>query len=182
MKAYHVVTDRPMTLGQEILFDQDHHSGVYQRVQAKLDVVNDIYAHPEQYAGAELEYPVMVALRELALEEVRQAEYPQYPSRMACLYVSRTLHEAEDWAKYFAEIGRPTYFIAEMEVEGRCFIGDAAKCFDGGPDHEENLRMARRYWENKTEPGERTIDEMLVDGKIRIAEIVQEINANLNQE
>ena len=35
MYVYHVVTDRPMYVGQEIIFDKEHHSGVYQRVQEK---------------------------------------------------------------------------------------------------------------------------------------------------
>lgn len=31
MFAYHVVTERPMYVGQQILFDEERHSGVYQR-------------------------------------------------------------------------------------------------------------------------------------------------------
>ena len=38
---YHVVTERPMTLGQEIIFDENHHSGVYERVYNLLDKVDD---------------------------------------------------------------------------------------------------------------------------------------------
>ncbi len=45
-----------------------------------------------------------------------------YPSRMSCLYVSKTLKEADDWGKYFAEIGRPTYSIAKLEIKGSCFV------------------------------------------------------------
>lgn len=33
--AYHVVTERPMQLGQHILFDDTHHSGVYERVMGR---------------------------------------------------------------------------------------------------------------------------------------------------
>lgn len=29
MLVYHVVTDRPMYVGQHIVFDEEHHSGVY---------------------------------------------------------------------------------------------------------------------------------------------------------
>ena len=32
MLAYHVVTDRPMHVEQRIVFDEEHHSGVYQCV------------------------------------------------------------------------------------------------------------------------------------------------------
>jgi len=111
MIAYHVVTDRPMKVGQRIVFDDEHHSGVFQRVQEKLELVRQIYANPAAYQAEELEHHTAVALRELALEEVRRRKYPQYPSRMSCLYVSQTLEEAEKWGAFFAELGRPTYHI-----------------------------------------------------------------------
>ena len=41
MTVYHVVTDRPMSVGQKIIFDENNHSGVYQRVMDKIDVVNE---------------------------------------------------------------------------------------------------------------------------------------------
>lgn len=100
MLVYHVVTDRPMYVGQHIVFDEEHHSGVYQRVYEKLDIVKDIYSNPEKYDEETLEHHTSVALRELALEEVRQKKYPKYPSRMGCLYVSKTFEEAEKWGVF----------------------------------------------------------------------------------
>ena len=173
---YHVVTDRPMELHQRILFDESHHSGVWQRVMDKLPVVEEIYANPAAYRDVTLEHHTDVALRELALEEVRQAEYPHYPSRMACLYVSRSLKEAEDWFDFFTRIGRPTYQIVKLRVRGNVFEGDAVKCFDGTPDHEESLRMARRYWANRPEDDEeRRVVELLADGELEVIEIVKSI-------
>lgn len=175
--AYHVVTERPMYLGQHIIFDEEHHSGVYQRVMDRLDIVKDIYAHPENYQE-KLEHHIDVALRELALEEVRKEKYPMYPSRMACLYVSQTLKESQDWFDFFTRIGRPTFQIVKVKVKGNCFIGDATKCFDGTSDKEENLKMADRYWRNREEDTEdRPIVEMLVDGDIEIVEIIKEKEA-----
>lgn len=158
MYAYHVITDRPLQIGQQIIFDEEHHNGVYQRVYAKKQIVEDIYANPGQYNAENLEYPVLVALRELALEEVRVKKHPEYPSRMSCLYVSGT----------------------QKEAEGKCFVGDATKCFDGQTDKEENIRLAELYWENKSNDSEeRSICEMLVDGCITIVEFVKVINANV---
>lgn len=174
--AYHVVTERPMQLGQHILFDDTHHSGVYERVMGRLDVVNDIYHNPQKYENIELEYPVMVALRELALEEVRQEKYPDYPSRMGCLYVSETLQESIQWADYFIRRGRPTFQIVKVKVTGNRFMGDATKCFDGVTSKEQNLSMAEKYWENgPNPPGEPPINEFLVSGDIEVVEIVKEI-------
>lgn len=180
MQFYHVVTDRPVELGQHIIFDDTHHSGVYRRVMDKLPIVREIYRDPQRYKDVELEHHTDVALRELALEKVRREKYPDYPSRLAALYVSKSLKEAEQWAEYFAKIGRPTYCIVRVEVKGRCFEGDAYKCFDGTPDEQENLRLAEIYWKNgPNEDGRDPITEILVDGDILIAEIVRTINANI---
>lgn len=180
MYTYHVVTERPMHVGQQIIFDETHHSGVYQRVYEKIDIVNDIYANPDKYDVESLEHHTSVALRELALEEVRQKNYPQYPSRMSCLYVSETLEEAERWGEFFARIGRPTYHIVKLEVKGNCFIGDATKCFKGQTDKEENLALAKAYWESEQTDVKNEVCEMLVDGQITVVEIVKEINMNIN--
>ena len=177
--AYHVVTDRPVQVGQIIRFDEEHHSGVWQRVMDKLPLVEDILAHPERYPDP-LEHHTDVALRELALEQVRQEKFPQYPSRMACLYASEELETAECWAQWFVAWGRPTYAIVKLEIEGRKFIGNANLCFDGTPDQAENLRLAERYWRvDNTGETERPVPEMLVDGEIRVAEILREIRKNV---
>ncbi len=174
--GYHVVTERPMSLGQHIIFDENHRSGVYQRVMAKQNIVNDIYKNPEKYQDEELEYPVIVALRELALEEVRKENFPNYPSRMGCLYVSETLQEANQWADYFVSLGRPTFHIVKLKITGSMFVGDATKCFDATTDKEENRNMAKRYWENADNPVDNPpIKEILVGGDIEVVEIVKEI-------
>ena len=123
-----------------------------------------------------------MALRQLARTKVRIEKYPDCPSRMASLYVSRTYEEAERWGEYFAKLGRPTYGIAKIKVTGRLFEGDAYKCFDGCTDEKENLRMAEQYWQNgANEDGQEPIVEILADGDIEVVEIIKEINANIEQ-
>ena len=177
---YHVISDIPKRAGEHILMDEAHPNRVHMRVYEQIEVVKDIYRHPEKYRDAVFPHPVAVALRELALEKVRKAKYPQYPSRMASLYVSRTFKEADQWGEYFASLGRPTYGIAKIKVNGRTYEGDAYKCFDGCADEAENLRMAERYWANgANEDGSDPIVEILADGDIEIVEIAKEINANV---
>lgn len=94
MIFYHVVSDRPKSLHQHFSVDEGHPNDVYDRVQKQLHLVEDVLNHPEKYAGAEIEHHLSVALRELALEKVRKEKYPEYPSRMASLYVSGTYEEA----------------------------------------------------------------------------------------
>lgn len=172
--TYHVVTERPMYLGQELVFDLSHRNGVGKRVYEKIPVVQDIYAHPENYKEGELEHHTSVALRELALEEVREKYYPQYPSRMACLYVSRTLEEAEKWFDFFKSLGRPTYQIVKLKIEGNLFFGNATRCFDGRLHKEENLKLAEAYWENPPDSeNPEVVVEGLADGVIKVMEVIR---------
>ena len=174
---YHVVTDRPMQIGQELIFDENHHSGVYNRVYAFKDKVDEIYKNPDAYKNIELEHHLKVALRELAMEEVRKEKYPNYPSRLASLYVSNSLEEAEKWYALFIELGRPTYSIVKVEVDGNTYVGDAYNCFDGTIDKNKNLELAENYWKYKENlEGKQPIVEILASGKIKVIEIVKENN------
>lgn len=71
---YHVVTERPMYLNQEIIFDENNHSGVYERVIKQKDLIDKVY----QNENIELTDDLKKALREFALEEVRLEKYPNY--------------------------------------------------------------------------------------------------------
>ena len=179
---YHVVTERPMELGQEIIFDQNHHSGVYERVYKLLDEVTDIYNNYERYSNVEFDHHTKVALRELALEEVRKKEYPNYPSRLASLYVSKTLEEAESWYDYFISLGRPTYQIVKVSVDGNSFTGDACNCFDGTLDKKYNLEQAKIYWKAEDNAkGKKPVYETIVDGTIKVIEIIRTNEKDLNK-
>ena len=70
--AYHVVTDRPMYAGQILTFDENTTTGVCRRVMDRRGEAERIYAHPEQFCAEELEHHTRVALRELAMEQIRR--------------------------------------------------------------------------------------------------------------
>lgn len=173
-ELYHVVTDRPLNVGDRIIFDENHHSGVYSRVMEKVKLVEEIYAANKE---VDLEHHTMVALRELALEEVRREYFSSYPSRLACLYTSLTKDEALSWANLFVELGRPTYSIVKVKVNGRIFKGNANKCFKATTSKDENIKLAFEYWENEYNVS--GICEVLVDGEIEVIELVKEINKNI---
>lgn len=113
------------------------------------------------------------------MEEVRKKKYPNYPSRLASLYVSATLEEALKWYEMFTEWGRPTYSIVKVVVDGNIYVGDSWNCFDGTTSRRKKLELAENYWKNKKNNiGKEPIREILANGKIKVIEIVKE-NANL---
>ncbi len=172
--AYHVVTNKPMHIGQ-IINTKENKSGVYARVMAKLEDVEKVYAFTDTNCNIMLEHHLKVAMRELALEEVRQKHYPTYPSRLTSLYVSTNLEEAESWAYVFSNMGREVLQIVKLKINGNKFVGDANNCFDATPNKDENLKQSFAYWENlPNKNGKPKINEILVDGKIEVVEIIKQ--------
>ncbi len=173
--VYHVVTEKPMFLGQQIIFNGDHHNGVYNRVMTCKRILNG--ENPQcdltDFIKLDLNKWTSVTYRELALEQVRCKEYPHYPSRLSCLYTSRTLEDAKNWAEFFNQIGRKVFSIVKLKVVGRIFDGDACNCFDGTDSEEDNLKKSRHYWRNDIS-NEKTIIETLIDGMITVIEIVHD--------
>ena len=176
--VYHVVSEKPMTLGQQIVFDENHYNGVYHRVITfkRIRDGEDISGALADFIKSDLDKWAKVAYRELALEKVRKEHYPDYPSRMACLYTSRALEDAEKWADFFQKVGRTVYSIVKLKIVGNIFDGDACNCFDGTTDENENVRLAHRYWKNDVII-ENPVIETLVDGDITVVEIIKRFSA-----
>ena len=172
---YHVVTEKPMQIGQIIKFDiNNNQSGVYKRVMDKKDIVNDIYNNPDKYKQSDLEHHTKVALRELAMEEIRQKNYPNYPSRIASLYVSKDLKDSYMWAETFIKKGRNVLQIVKIKTTGNEFTGDAYNCFEGSIIKEDNLNNSYNYWDNlPNKEGKEPIYETIIDGDIEIVEIIK---------
>ena len=168
---YHVVTEKPMKLGQVMVFVEIRHNFIYKKIDKYRHKVKKVYEKKLKVEDEELKK----ALREYALEEVRKNEFPNYPSRLSSLHVSRTLDEAEVWYDLYKSQGKKTYQIVKLEVKGKNFTGDAWNTFDGTNDKAENLKLARNYWTNgKNSVGEEPVYETLVDGEIKVIEIIKE--------
>lgn len=171
--VYHVVTEKPMMLGQKILFDENNYNGVYNRVMTFKRIVDgeDVRGPLGDFIKSDLDKWGKVAYRELALEKVRSEGYYNYPSRLACLYTSRTLEEAKKWAEFFKNVGRNVYSIVKLKVQGNVFDGDACNCFDGTKFEEDNIEKALHYWKMDIK-NENPVIETLVDGEIIVDEII----------
>ena len=80
---YHVVTEKPMVLGQEMVFDELRHNFIYKKIDKYRGKVKRVYEKKLKVEDEELKK----ALREFALEEVREKEFPKYPSRFSSIHV-----------------------------------------------------------------------------------------------
>lgn len=172
---YHVVTEKPMFKGQVITFDVVNHNSVYNRV----DMTKRILAG-ENPTGDVADMIIndinkwsKIAYRECAMENVREIEFPLFPSRMACMYTSNSWEEAVMWANYFKELGRKVYSIVLLEVQGRFFSGNACNCFDGSMDDADNHSKARKYWLSDNSDTN-VVVENIVDGRILVLEVVED--------
>lgn len=171
---YHVVTVKPMYVGQKIIFDETNHSGVYTRVMEQLPLVEDIYNNPTKYKQEDLDHHTKVALRELAMEEVRKENYSNYPSRLSSLYVSTNLEDSKMWAKSFISKGRDVYQIVKIKTTGNVFTGNAYNCFEGTTTKEENIKKSHAYWQKDNSNAENILYETIIDGEIEVIEIIEE--------
>ena len=98
------------------------------------------------------------------------------------LYVSKTYEEAESWYNYFISLGRPTYQIIKVSIDGNSFTGDACNCFDGIIDKQYNLEQAKVYWEAKDNTeGKKPVYEAIVDGTIKVIEIIKINEEDINK-
>lgn len=175
--VYHVVTDKPMKLGQLITFNKSNHNGVYNRVMACKHILdgNEPTDDLSIFINSNLEYWAVRTYRELAMEEVRMEKYPNYPSRMSCLYTTRTLSDANMWANSFKSSGRKVLQIVKLRTDGNVFDGDSYNVFDGTINEKENKQNADNYWSNKPNKlGKERLVETLINGNIEVVEILKE--------
>ena len=76
--VYHAVTELPMFVGQIIIFDDNHHNGVYDRVMTCKRILDgeNVEGDIAEFIKSNLNRCTKVMFRELALEKVRREEYP----------------------------------------------------------------------------------------------------------
>ena len=64
------------------------------------------------------------AIREAIVEMVRLQEFPEYPSRLSCLYAAKSYEDALKWKALFDSYNRKVLQIVKLRVIGNSFEGD----------------------------------------------------------
>lgn len=191
--VYHLVTKKKMSPGQIISFDKNEHNSLFRFffetniLNAKGETVDRILQNGicddglklnKNDAETTMKYmdKTMRAVREAVVEMVRLQDYPDYPSRLSCLYAAKTYEDILSWKKIFDSYNRGVLQIVKLRVEGSCFEGNGSLLpKEDCVPFSDKMKQAKAYWENREE---NELPELLVNGKIEVVEIVDEFEQN----
>ena len=187
--VYHIVTRKRMKVGQVIDFSDNQKNILYrfffekEQLNSKgedfVQIFQNEYTNEglnltKEDAEVGLKYldQTTRAIRETIAEMVRLEEFPQHPSRLSCLYATRSLEQALKWVELFNSFNRQILQLVKLRVDGKTFEGDASLLpKEDGISFAKKIEQARAYWQGNVIS---ELPEMLVDGKIEVVEILEE--------
>ena len=159
---YHAYSGEKVKVGDVLVFNSGTHNKMYDEVynnEYKIDGIdaNELLINKKRNQERSFlidEFELLLntvnndafVLRELALEEVRKSKYPAYPSRLSCLYITKTKEEAINWIKILKRNKKKCKQVLTLELTGEIF------CFDGNlmkrqnASYQKHLENAELYW------------------------------------
>ncbi len=119
------------------------------------------------------------AIRETIVEMVRLQEHPEYPSRLSCLYATKSYDEALKWIEIFDSFNRKVLQIVKLRVVGNSFEGDGNLLpKEDGSSFSKKMEQARLYWMGNVN---NKLPELLINGKIEVIEIIKDFQEMENR-
>lgn len=121
--VYHIVTRKKMKVGQIINFEENQRNTLYrffferEHLNSKGEDFIKIFQNQFTDEGLKLTKEdaevgrryidqTIRAIRETLAEMVRLEEYPDYPSRLSCLYATKNFEDALKWVEIFNSYNR----------------------------------------------------------------------------
>jgi len=193
--AYHIVTKKKMKIGQIIHFNKNQTNTLFQffferehlnsNGEDAMQILKEHYTNEELHIKNENATVVMDymdqtirAVRETIVEMVRLQEYPNYPSKLSCLYAARSYEDALKWKALFASYDREVLQIVKLQVIGHCFEGDGSLLpKEDGIPFSQKIEQAREYWKGNIG---NELPELLINGKIEVVEIIDDFSLVYN--
>lgn len=188
--VYHIVTRNKMNLGQKIIFDKNKRNTLYnfffekeQMNSRGEDFFQILYSHYTEEEGLNLNKEnadvaikyvgqTIRAIREVILEMVRLQEFPEYPSRLSCLYAAKSYEDALKWKVIFDSYNRKVLQIVKLRVNGSSFEGDGNLLpKEDGIPFSQKIQQAREYWQGNPN---NELPEILINGEIEVIEIIND--------
>ncbi|PEN44628.1 DUF2441 domain-containing protein [Bacillus wiedmannii] len=189
--VYHIVTRQKMNIGQIIHFGKNQTNTLYrfffEREQLNssgedgIKIINNHYKNEELHINNENAKVVMNymdqtirAVRETIVEMVRLQEFPEYPSRLSCLYAAKSYEDALKWKALFDSYNREVLQIVKLRVIGNCFEGDGNLLpKEDGIPFSQKIEQAREYWKGTVN---NELPELLINGKSEVVEIIDDFS------
>lgn len=187
--VYHLVTRKKMSVGQIINFDKKQKNTLYsffferEQLNSKgedfIQILQGHYTNDglnlnKENADLAIKYAdqTIRAIREVIVEMVRLQEYPEYPSRMSCLYATKDYEDVLKWKEVFDSYNRKVLQIVKLRVIGNSFEGDGNLLpkNDAAP-FSRKIDQAREYWLGNVK---NELPEILIDGKIEVVEVIED--------
>lgn len=187
--VYHIVTRKKMQIGQVILFDNEQKNTLFHYFfekeylnsdkQDTFQIISDSRSNNEiilnkdnsqvvtQYLGHTIR-----SIREVIVELVRLQEFPHYPSRLSCLYTTKTYEDLLKWKIIFESYNRNILQIVKLKVIGNYFEGNGELLpKEDASSFAKKIEQARNYWKGN---GNNELSELIVNGKIEVIEIIED--------
>ncbi|WHY31415.1 DUF2441 domain-containing protein [Bacillus wiedmannii] len=189
--VYHIVTRKKMKIGQIIQFNKNQTNILFhfffEREHLNSSGEDSIQILKEHYTNEELhiknENATVVmnymdqtirAIRETIVEMVRLQEYPDYPSRLSCLYAAKTYEDALKWKALFDSYNREVLQIVKLRVIGGSFEGNGNLLpKEDAIPFSQKIEQAREYWKGTVN---NELPELLINGKIEVVEITDDFS------
>lgn len=187
--VYHIVTRKKMQIGQVILFDNEQKNTLFHYFfekeylnadkQDTFQIISDSRSNNEiilnkdnsqvvtQYLGHTIR-----SIREVIVELVRLQEFPHYPSRLSCLYTTKTYEDLLKWKIIFESYNRNILQIVKLKVIGNYFEGNGELLpKEDASSFAKKIEQARNYWKGNRN---NELSELIVNGKIEVIEIIED--------
>ncbi|AZJ20492.1 MULTISPECIES: DUF2441 domain-containing protein [Bacillus] len=190
--VYHIVTREKMNIGQIIHFDKNQTNTLFHffferehlnsNGEDPMQILKEHYTNEELHINNENAKVVMNymnqtirAVRETIVEMVRLQEFPEYPSRLSCLYAAKSYEDTLKWKALFDSYNREVLQIVKLRVIGNCFEGDGNLLpKEDGIPFSQKIEQAREYWKGNVS---NELPELLINGKIEVVEIIDDFSA-----
>ncbi|MDW3036978.1 MULTISPECIES: DUF2441 domain-containing protein [Bacillus cereus group] len=190
--VYHIVTRKKMKIGQSIQFNKNQTNTLFhfffEREHLNSSGEDSIQILKEHYTNEELhiknENATVVmnymdqtirAIRETIVEMVRLQEYPDYPSRLSCLYAAKSYEDALKWKALFDSYNREVLQIVKLRVIGNSFEGDGNLLpKEDAIPFSQKIEQAREYWKGNVN---NKLPELLINGEIEVVEIIDDFSS-----
>ncbi|MDA2273236.1 hypothetical protein CBR59_24715 [Bacillus thuringiensis] len=190
--VYHIVTRKKMKIGQSIQFNKNQTNTLFHFFfkrkhlnssgEDSIQILKEHYTNEELHIKNENATVVMNymdqtirAIRETIMEMVRLQEYPDYPSRLSCLYAAKSYEDALKWKALFDSYNREVLQIVKLRVIGSSFEGDGNLLpKEDAIPFSQKMEQAREYWKGNVN---NELPELLINGEIEVVEIIDDFSS-----